>query len=54
MFGWGSRKGRDAKDEEVRKARGQLAKRVVDLDRERTRLEKLMIQMLEERAKDAH
>lgn len=57
MFGWLRPKRvkiDEAKDEELRVMRGQLAQSVVDLDRNRTRLEKLMVQMLEERARDAN
>lgn len=43
-----------AAKEEARISRGHLATSIVNLDRERTRLEKVMIQMIEERAKDAH
>lgn len=39
--------------EEVRQSRGEIAASLITLDRHRTRLEQVMIQMIEERAKDA-
>lgn len=56
FFSWllGSDKGKiAAAKEEARVSRGQLATSIVNLDRERTRLEQVMIQMIEERTKDA-
>jgi hypothetical protein len=55
MFGWGKKETKPMPNleiiEDVRHERGKLAEAVVELDRERLRLEKLMSDMINETRK---